>query len=102
MGFASLSDMSMAASREEREKAKQIYQELIADIIGMSSDDEADVRAMVAKVLGELGDKDGLDTLRAALKDDEGDVRAAAVEALGKLAAAIIKSGRLETPNRLV
>lgn len=102
MGFASLSDMSMAGSRKEREEAKLLYQELLAEIIGMAGDDEKDVRAAVATVLGELADKEGLDTIRAALKDNEADVRKAAVEALGKVAAAMIKSGRLETPNRLV
>ncbi|PJF44335.1 MAG: hypothetical protein CUN55_04555 [Phototrophicales bacterium] len=102
MGFASLSDMSMASSREEREKAKQLYQELLADIKNMADDKAAEVRAAVITVLGDLADKDGIETVQAALKDDDAEVRKAAVEALGKLAAATMKSARLETPNRLI
>ncbi len=97
----SLSDL-MQNSRDERKNATELYKELLDEIIEMAKDDEAEVRAAAAEALGKLGDRDAIPHLRELLKDKEADVRKSAVEGLGKLAAEISRSGKLDTPNRLV
>lgn len=101
MSINNLGDL-MRSSRDERQSTEQLYKDLVEDITAMTKDDEAEVRAAAAEALGKLGDRDVIPTLKELLKDDEADVRKEAVQGLGRLAAEINKSGKMDSPNRIL
>lgn len=101
MSISNLGDL-MRSSRDQRASTEQVYKDLFEGILSTLKDDDKEVRAAAAKALGSLGDRDAIEPLQEALKDDESEVRKAAVEALGEIAKAIAKSGKMESPNRLI
>ncbi len=59
--------------------------DVVKIFIDLILDSNGDIRALAAKVLGEIGDVSGLSSLKLALQDKEAKVRESTARALGKL-----------------